>query len=237
MTDRDQPLWSRIADRLGHEIAAGLAPGAKLPTEAQLAERFGVNRHTVRRAIAALAERGIVYARRGAGVFVAAKPTEYPLTRRMRFHRALSATGRVPGRKVLSVQGFPASEDEASALHLAVGDEVLRVEGLTLSDGVVIGHFRSAFPQARLPGMAGAIGSGLGVTESLRACGVPDYTRAWTKITASAADALLAGHLQLRRGDPVIRAESLNLGPDGAPVEYGLAHFAGERVTLSVIPD
>lgn len=237
MTDRDQPLWSRIADMLGQEIAAGLAPGAKLPTEAQLAERFGVNRHTVRRAIADLAERGMVYARRGAGVFVAAKPTEYPLTRRMRFHRALSATGRVPGRKVLSVQAFAASEDEAAALHLAAGDEVLRVEGLTLSDGVVIGHFRSAFPQARLPGMAAAIGSGLGVTESLQACGVPDYTRAWTKITASAADALLAGHLQLRRGDPVLRAESLNLGPDGTPVEYGLAHFAGERVTLSVIPD
>ena len=42
------PLWRRISQTLLSEIGAeGLQPGAKLPTEAQLAARFGVNRHTV----------------------------------------------------------------------------------------------------------------------------------------------------------------------------------------------
>lgn len=236
MTPTDSPLWRQIADTLSAEVAT-LPPGHRLPTEAQLAQRFGVNRHTVRRALAMLAEDGQVHARRGAGVFVASTPTEYPLTRRMRFHAALSATGRVPGRRVLSVQSLPATAPEAEALGLDPGLDVLRVEGLTLSDGVVIGHFRSAFPAARLPGLAAAIASGLGVTASLAACGVPDHTRGWTRLSARAADALLAGHLQIRPGEPVLRAESLNLDPSGQPVEYGIAHFAGARVTLSVAPD
>ncbi|HHB81205.1 MAG TPA: GntR family transcriptional regulator, partial [Aliiroseovarius sp.] len=49
------PIWKAIAETLAAEIARGhYAPGAKLPTEAQLARRFGVNRHTVRRATADL---------------------------------------------------------------------------------------------------------------------------------------------------------------------------------------
>ena len=51
------PLWTAIRDTLLKEIAQGhYAPGARLPTEAHLSERFGVNRHTVRRALAQLAE-------------------------------------------------------------------------------------------------------------------------------------------------------------------------------------
>ncbi len=79
--------------------------------------------------------------------------------------------------------------------------------------------------------------AGEGVTRALAACGIADYTRAWTRLTAVSADGLLAGHLHLRRGEAVMRAVSLNIGPDGAPLEYGITHFAGTRVTLTVAPD
>lgn len=231
---RPEPLWQQIARTLTDEVQAA-APGDRLPTEAQLAARFGVNRHTVRRALADLAEAGLVHARRGVGVQVTARPTDYPLSRRTRFNAAMSATGRVPGRRVLSVQTAPADAVEAEVLGLPPGAPVIRAEGLTLADGVVIGHFRSAF--AALPGLAAALAAGEGVTRALAACGIADYTRAWTRLTAVSADALLAGHLHLRRGEAVMRAVSLNIGPDGQPLEYGVTHFAGTRVTLTVAPD
>jgi GntR family phosphonate transport system transcriptional regulator len=237
MTVDDTPLWRRISDQIGTEIRNGMKAGDKLPTEAQFAARFGVNRHTVRRALNDLVESGLINTRRGAGAFVSAKPTEYPLTKRMRFHSALSATGRIPGRRILSSQAGHATASEAEALGLSIGDPVLWVEGLTLSDGVTIGHFRSCFPLERLPGMAEAIASGLGITDSLSACGVADHVRAWTRLSARAADPILAGHLSLRRGDAVLRAEALNTDPTGVPVEYAEGHFAGERVTLTVTPD
>ena len=54
MTDKT-PLWQAIADTLRAEITSGhYPPGDRLPSEAALATRFGVNRHTVRHALAQL---------------------------------------------------------------------------------------------------------------------------------------------------------------------------------------
>jgi GntR family transcriptional regulator len=61
----------RIAEELRAEIEAGrLSPGDKLPSERALAERYGTARNTAREAIRLLAERGLVTARQGRGVFV-----------------------------------------------------------------------------------------------------------------------------------------------------------------------
>jgi len=88
-------LWKSIAIALTTDVAEGrYATGDQLPTEAQLAAKFGVNRHTVRRAMAALAEQGLVHARRGAGVFVTASPTDYPIGKRVRFHQGIAAGGQ-----------------------------------------------------------------------------------------------------------------------------------------------
>lgn len=238
MTNTDEPLWRQIAETLRDEINTGAyQSGDKLPSEARLADRFGVNRHTVRRSLADLAEAGLVISRRGAGVFVAAQPADYPLTRHMRFHRNLEATGRVPGRRVLRLERLMANRDEAEALDLSEGDPVFVLEGLTLVDGVTVGHFRSVFPALRLEGFEEACKSGLGVTASLEACGVVNHRRAWTRLTAVNADAILAGHMKLRKGAAVMQSHSLNVSQEGQPVELGLAHFAGDRVTLTVTPD
>ncbi|TIY02502.1 MAG: GntR family transcriptional regulator, partial [Mesorhizobium sp.] len=52
-------LWRQIAEQILHSIAVGdFAENAALPPEVALAERYGVNRHTVRSAIAALVQEG-----------------------------------------------------------------------------------------------------------------------------------------------------------------------------------
>ena len=69
------PIWQAISLALRDDIIDGrYVPGAKLPTELELADRFGGNRHTVRHALKSMAEDGLVRSRRGAGVFVTAKP-------------------------------------------------------------------------------------------------------------------------------------------------------------------
>ena len=99
------PIWKSIAATLSNEIAVGhYSPGDKLPTEAQLASRFSVNRHTVRRALQDMQEQGLTQSRRGAGVFVMAEPTEYPIGRRVRFHQNIAAAGRLADKRLLSLQ-------------------------------------------------------------------------------------------------------------------------------------
>jgi len=229
------PLWKAIADALRSDLADGrYAPGDKLPTEAALAGRFGVNRHTVRHGIAALVDEGLIRTRRGAGAFVAATPTDYPIGKRVRFHENLIAAGRKPTKRILQVEERAATPGEARALAIAPGDPVCACHGLSLADGQPIALFESLFPLAHLAGIATHLQSNSGITEALNAVGVRDYTRASTRLTAMRATAPQALHLQLAEGDPVLKATGVNVDEAGQPVEYGRTWFAGDRVTLTV---
>jgi len=233
-----ETLWSAIASTLRAEIAEGAyAPSARLPTEAELSARFGVNRHTLRRALADLAEAGVIVSRRGSGVFVASRPTDYRLGRRVRFHQNVSDSGRTPSRRITRLETRPAQPEEADALGLDPGAMVHVVEGVSLADGMPLAAFRSVFPAARFPGLLAAIEGQSSVTAALRACGLADYTRRDTRLTAKLADPVLALALQVQPGAPVLRSVALNVDATEVPVEFGTTWFAGDRVTLTVSPD
>jgi GntR family phosphonate transport system transcriptional regulator len=231
-------VWAAIAATLRAEIAAGqYAPGARLPTEAALAERFGVNRHTVRRALADLAEAGLVRSRRGAGVFVTTQTTEYPIGRRVRFHRNIAAAGRLPQKRLMHLDTRPGSAAETGALDLEAGAEVIVYEGVSMAESTPLALFRSTFPAARVPGLTQTLAEITSVTEALARHGVADFLRRDTRVdaeTASAAQALL---LEIRAGDVLLRTTGVNVDPSGTPIEYGITWFAAERVTLTFAPD
>lgn len=232
------PLWSSIADTLRADISGGkYRPGDRLPTEAALAKRFGVNRHTVRHALSGLVGDGTITTRRGAGAFVTRPPTEYPLGKRVRFHQNLAAAGRLPQKVYLHIETRNADTEEAGALHLPPDARIHAAEGISLADGLPIAHFRSVFPAARLPGLPAHLQRTGSVTQALSACGVADYTRASTRLSARRASPLEARHLMLREGDPVLETISINHDPDGNPVEYGRTCFVGEHVTLNITPE
>ncbi len=232
---RKTPIWRAIADALRSDLAEGrYGPGDKLPTEAALAERFGVNRHTVRHGVSALVADGLIRTRRGAGAFVAAAPTDYPIGKRVRFHENVVAAGRRPEKQVLDVETRAATQGEARALGVATGDTVCVYHGLSLADGQPIAVFESVFPLARLDGIDAALEHTSSVTEALKAVGVADFTRASTRLTAVRATATQALHLRLSEGDPLLRSSGVNVDVAGVPVEYGRTWFAGDRVTLTL---
>ncbi|MDE4098254.1 phosphonate metabolism transcriptional regulator PhnF [Phaeobacter gallaeciensis] len=229
------PVWKSIAGTLTDDIAQGrYDTGDKLPAEAQLAARFGVNRHTVRRALAEMAAGGLVHARRGAGVFVAAKPTDYPIGKRVRFHQNISKGGQTPAKQILTTETRAAATGEAAALGLAPGDAVHVYDGLSLADGQPIALFQSIFPADRFPEMLTALEETQSVTAALQRCGIEDYTRLETRITARQATATQALHLRVPEGAPILRTTGINVDAEGIPIEYGRTWFAGDRVTLTV---
>ena len=231
-------IWKSIADTLRSEIAGGqYRPGCKLPTEVALATRFGVNRHTVRHALGRLAQGGIVHARRGAGVFVALKPADYPIGRRVRFHQNLLASGQLPSRDMHRLETRISTATEAEALALPTGAMVHVMEGVSLADGMPMAAFLSVFPAERLPGLLAKLADFASVTQALAAVGISDYTRASTRLTAIAAAPLLALKLRLTEGAPVLRSVAINIDAGGRPIEFGTTWFAGDRVTLTVAPD
>ncbi len=115
--------YQEIAAKLEQELRQHYRCGDYLPAEQQLAARFEVNRHTLRRAIDQLVEKGWVQRRQGVGVLVLMRPFDYPLNAQARFSQNLLDQGSHPtSEKLLSVLR-PASGHVADALGYYRGRE------------------------------------------------------------------------------------------------------------------
>src|SRR6202012_2963276 len=124
-------LWRLVADGIERGIADGTyATGEKLPGETEIAETYRVNRHTVRRALATLAERGLVRAERGSGTYVEAQRLASPLRSRTRFSEIVGAGGHEPRGQLIEASHDVATRELARALALKTGAPLVRIESV-----------------------------------------------------------------------------------------------------------
>lgn len=236
MTDR-VPLWLQIKQTLVAEIGpGGLAPGARLPTEAYLAERFGVNRHTVRRALEQMSQAGLVRVEQGRGAFVADDVIPYPVVPRTRFSEWIRRQNREPSGQVLHVREQAASAVVAAGLGVERGGRIVVMERLGLADGVPVSLGSHHFSLERLPRMLEALHDLPGVTAALKAVGVDDYLRQSTRVSARLPTSVEASLLQVSRSRPVLLCENTNVDTAGQVVEFGLARYPSTRVQVIFEP-
>ena len=228
-------MWRQVAEILESGMTDGTwAEGARLPTEGELALRFGVNRHPVRQGLRAPAERGLVRAQQGSGTYVERPPLTYPIGARTRFSDIVVAQAREPSGELLAETREPASPLIGEALRLPLGTPVIRLETTRRADGVPISWAVSAFPADRFPDVAKVYRETGSFTAAFRAAGVADYVRAETRIGARIADAIDAERLEIAVGRPVIEIDCVNTDLDGRPIQWARARFAGDRVRVTV---
>lgn len=228
-------LWRRIADQFEQAIASGeYGVDGRLPSETEIAERFGVNRHTVRRAFAALAERGLVRSARGSGTFVAARRLTYPIGERTRFSEIVGIAGHEVGGRLLGHAVEPASVEVARRLAIGEMSEVVRLHILRSADRVPVCHAASWVIAGRMPDVARVYRQKRSMTVTLAHFGVRDYRRTSTSVTAAIGDAVDAAHLGLPPGRPILVVDSVDVDEHGVPVVTTQARFAADRVSLLV---
>lgn len=228
-------MWQTIYQQLNESIAEGaFAVGERLPTESALAQRFGANRHTVRRALTALQEEGVVFSRRGAGTFVAERSTVYRLGKRSRLRQGIGRMSEQVGLTVTYSETRPAQPKEASKLQLAEGELVHMIEGLRDLDGQPIGLFQYCYPAQAMPDLPSIMKRSASVTEALSQLGIKDYQRAETVIGADIANATQASLLACQVGGALLRTRSVDVDINGKPIAYGQAWFVGSRLELEV---
>lgn len=235
-------LWRQISETLLAEIRQGvLRSGQQLPADTAIAERFGVNRHTVRRAVGHLETEGLVRVERGRGTFVVDDVLQYRLGVTTRFTANLLQNHRAPTRTVLQLDSTSATPVAADALQIEPGDAcvLLVVLGAASSVPLSLGH--NYFPQRRLPqlqevlhAMAEQSASELSITQALRLAGVETYRRHRTQISARLPTAEEARLLRTSRSQPVIETESVDVSADGVPVTYAKTCFRADRLQFVV---
>jgi len=230
-------LWRQIARTLEREIAAGgHAVGGRLPTEAQLAARFDVNRHTVRRALEDLSRRGMIRVEQGRGSFVAEETFDYEVGPRTRLSEWIRRHNKEPLGKVLDLREIAAEPAVAAGLGLRAGARVARLERLGLADDIPVSLSSHYFSLSRLPGILTALRETTTITTALARCGIADYLRQSSRVTARLPHPREADLLRMPRARPVLVAENINVDRGGAIVEYGIARLPTPRVQLVFEP-
>jgi len=228
-------LWRQVADGIERGIAEGrFAAGERLPGETEIAETYRVNRHTVRRALAALAERGLVRAERGSGTYVEAPRLAYPLRSRTRFSEIVGAGGREPRGQLIAASEEPATRELARQLGLKVGATLIRIESVRLADRAPICVSTSWLSAEQFPDAGKIFANVRSMTKLLENYGIRDYRRGSTRITAAIAEATDAARLDLTLGRPVLVVDSTDVDADGKPLVTKRSRFAAERVEFLV---
>jgi GntR family transcriptional regulator, phosphonate transport system regulatory protein len=226
-------LWRQIEQALTEEIQSGsLEAGSRLPTEPVLAARFQVNRHTVRRAVSALVDRGLVKVEQGRGSFVAEHVLDYLIGRRTRFSDLVHKQNRYPGGTLLFARRIEADDVVAEALRLVPGAEVHLLETIGELDGRPISVGTHYFPAERFPDLDTVHRREGSITRTLTHYGCGDYERRITKVTARMPDTSDAELLRQARNRPVLVTESVNVDANDVPIEYGVARFAADRFQI-----
>lgn len=227
------PLYMQIADELRRNIQDSVYQvGDRLPTESELAARFGVNRHTLRRAVEMLRHEGLVRVDRGRGTFVAAAPITYAIGKRVRYNQFLKAQGYQLQTRRLRLTEMPADDWLANHLSLEVGKPVILLERLGVVDEVPISVSSSHFPGSRLPNLLAYCERYSSISEMLEQEYGCDHIRQRTRISCNIVNSRDARLLGLPLNAPILKTEAINVDQHGQVIEYGVTRFRGDRMEL-----
>lgn len=225
--------WRRVADQIRAAIGNG-SMADRLPAESDLAERFGVNRHTVRRAIAALAADGLVRAERGRGTFISTPGLRlsYEIGPRTRFGENVLSQARRPRGRLIRAERVLAEAAIAALLDCPAGAILHRMETLHEADGVPLSVATCWLSAERFPGVVGSFAETGSMTEALSRVGVSDYRRRDTRVTAERLSAEDAGLLAAGPDGLVLVARAVSVDVPGRPVLAQRTRFHAERMEL-----
>lgn len=231
-----QSLYVRIQDDLRGRIETGeMGPGDRLPSENTLARKFQTTRSTVRQALAKLDFEGLIHRQAGLGTFVAAPKVEARLDTRLRqsFEEQMGAAGLEVGFKLLSFELVPAPESVCKDMGLRGEQSVYRLQRLRLINGELAGledRFILAEYGEEIPAKNLTSLSAIAFMDATTAGPVDSII---VSVSAAAADADVAGKLNLECGAPVLFRDHRFFDKAGRVILCGSAIYRGDAYRFS----
>jgi GntR family transcriptional regulator len=213
------PLYYQVAQELERAIESGeLAPGSRLDNEIVLADRLGLSRPTVRRAIEYLVDRGFLVRKRGVGTQVVHPKVRRPVELTSLYDDLLTS-GQNPRTTVASLRTVPAPDAVAHALGVEEGSPVFALERLRYAQDEPLAVMRNHIPLG-LVELDPELLERTGLYRLMRSAGVRLHLASQT-IGARAATAAEARLLHATKGEPLLTMQRTTYDDTGRAVEFG----------------
>jgi GntR family transcriptional regulator len=209
------------------------APGDALPSESDLAQRFGVSRMTARQAMQNLAQEGLVSRRRGSGSYIAQRPLHRREGMLMSFTDDMRRRGMVASSRLLDAMLRPATAADLEALRLPEAARVVAISRIRLADEVPIAIERAALPAECAGVLAEDLESG-SLHESLHRRGwTPALARSW--IGARVAAPAEARMLDMPSRGALLVERRIIYNHDNQPFEHTETAYVAERYVIDAL--
>lgn len=233
MIEPKSPRYERIAEYL-RGLVAQADPGDRLPSDAELCERFGVSRMTARQAVSVLVAEDLVVRRRGAGTFVSSRRVPRRLGSPLSFTESMRSRGMTASSRLLRRRRIEPSESQRRSLDLRVGEQAYLLERLRLADGVPMAIERAVMPIDLVESLSANIEEG-SLHVAFEAAGhVP--LRALAEVTARQATKRERELLQLGSGAAVLLCEDRIIwDQDERPLEHTVTCYVADRYSFEAV--
>jgi GntR family transcriptional regulator len=225
-------LYRQIKRDLVRRIEQGeLRPGEALPSEAELGERYGVSRPTLRQATQDLIRDGLLVVRRGVGTFVAQPRVRQQLGSVLGFTDKMASQGRKASTRVLERSLHRATESDAgvaSELQLKADVTVLRVVRLRLADEIPVMVETMHISTSRFPGIEDLNLETSSLYKALReryGIQIVRLRETLEPVLLNRTDAKL---LETQKGSPSIQATITSFDAKGQPIEHTISRVRGD---------
>lgn len=231
MPARRPPRYEEIATYLRELVATG-EPGDRLPSEADLCERFGVSRMTARHAVQTLEQEHLLHRKRGKGTFVSPRPVPRLLGSPLSFTESMARRGMTAASRLVESGYAEPSEDDVKALEIAADERVGLLERIRYADGVPM-----AIERAVLAPECSAVIETLGdgsLHDAFEAAGhIP--SRATAQVDARPATPRERQLLDLEPGGVVLCERRVIYDQADVPLEHTETRYAADRYVFDVM--
>ena len=231
--------WRGVYHAMSEDIrAARFERGVKLPSQTELARRYGASRHAVRRALRALSDDGAISSWQGREAVLLSRPIIYQIGHQTRLATGLRARGHFVEVSIVQTrERRRLSSKIAAMLDMAPGTHGPFAEFMHHVDGVPTALGRHYFNARRVPNiLKDTEGADPSVPEAFSRNGVTDYPRAATFIEVRHPTAYEALALEIPPSQSVLCLLGQNVDDSRAPVEVTEAVVRSDTVTLQIDP-
>ncbi|RLL52718.1 phosphonate metabolism transcriptional regulator PhnF [Mariprofundus sp. EBB-1] len=228
----DKALYRQIAELLTLEIRKENKHGDFLPSESDMAERFGVNRHTLRKAIDVLAIKGLVHRQHGRRIVVNERPVQYEIHSGVQFSKNMETLGVDWSSEVAELEFIEAPEEVSQAMGRDIDDMVFMrtVRYINETPACVSTHYLTSECRKALQSYEGG-----SLHDYLQqSCGLR-LRRGSCHVSVALMDAEAAMYLHMPIGAPMLCVDSINFNRStGEAVELSRSLFRGDLIKLNI---